>query len=99
MELMRVLVPYFCTFAPGQITFESYDTLARNVKTQILAPLRALIQQMIAWDPTNRSRVEEALAHESWALLLDETKQGRSARIADGKRGTNGSSSDVKRRR
>lgn len=99
-DMWSLGVSWFHTFAPlpqGKITPESYDTLARNVEDQVPAPLRALIQQMIAWDPTERPGVEEALAHESWAPLLDEKKRERNARITDVKRGAAGSGSDVKR--
>lgn len=52
---------------------------------------------MIAWDPNERPGVEEALAQESWAPLLNEERGQNNARNADVKRGNVGFGLGVKR--
>lgn len=98
-DIWGLAVTWLHTFKPstcGKINLENYETLLRDIENHIKEPLQGLVQQMIAWQPTERPGVEEALAHECWASLLDE-KKCRNTKIAVVKRTAGESGSNGKR--
>lgn len=88
-DIWGLAVTWLHTFSPtlhGKITIENYKLLVQHVDKYVPGPLRGLVQQMIAWQPSKRPGAEEVLAHESWEHILDKKSQNKSVGIANVKR-------------